>query len=213
MRILWTAAAALSFALPTIAHAHPVQLGGALGGPEPTVLDGNTLGFGPLVVYLYGVDAPAANRSTWPGSEELNGQSCKRGESSWQCGDEAMHALRDLIGESAVRCRVVKGMISKTNLTLQGGVDWVTAVCWTEPDYPAKAELPENPRFDMSLNARMVRAGHALTWAHSDHYYELETEARKACRGIHSGPYVPPWLWDLGIRQTRHAARCVKSDG
>lgn len=50
-------------------------------GGKPRIIDGDTLAFGPVVVRLFGLDAP-----------ELN-QTCLAGGKRWACGQEASFAL------------------------------------------------------------------------------------------------------------------------
>lgn len=60
------------------------------------VQDGDTVGIGPVVIRLNGIDAPEA------------GQPCQgKGGRQWDCGKSAADALRGFIGREAVVCAVL----------------------------------------------------------------------------------------------------------
>ena len=201
---------------------NPAQSGVPLGGHTvgtldlenpPVALDGNTLAFGNFIVRLFGIDAPTSARMTWPPDadqpEALAGQSCKgKGEVEWPCGDEAARALEEFIGNETVTCRSVEG-VNESGLGLGPGIAWIVSMCWTSGEAPGRDEnVADSARLYESLNARMVRSGNAVAWPFSDDFVEAETEARRACRGMHGGGYVTPWLWELGVRLTARAVNC-----
>ena len=63
---------------------------------EAEVVDGDTMKIGPIVVRLYGIDAPEGR------------QTCERDGGTYPCGAEATQALAALISRRPVQCEVVE---------------------------------------------------------------------------------------------------------
>lgn len=70
------------------APGHPgVEISG-----EASVLDGDTIDISGMRIRMFGIDAPE------------NDQPCSIGNRTWACGTMSTASLRDLIGDSPVRC-------------------------------------------------------------------------------------------------------------
>lgn len=96
-------------------------------------------------------------------------QSCRdKHGAEYPCGKLAMNALRSLVQEGEVSCTSIE--------TDRYGR--AVAVC---------------KRGGLEINGEMVRLGWAVAYTrHSLSYVRLETEARRAKRGIWAGPFEPP---------------------
>lgn len=119
------------------------------------VVDGDTVAFGSRRVRLRGMDAP-----------ELD-QTCVRSGTAVPCGREASAALRDLVGSSAIRCRI------------DGADRW-------------GRDLGRCFVGDLDLGAAMVERGQAVSW--SDYRAE-EARARDGRRGLWGGAFEAPAEW------------------
>lgn len=135
-------------------------------GCETRVIDGDTLEVKGERVRLHGIDAPE------------KGQLCANtaGE-PYSCGQEAIRALRERIGESNVSCAI------DAERDRYGRALGVCAVHGED------------------LNAWLVSQGHALAYRrYSLKYVGQEEAARAAARGLWAGDFVPPL--GLAARQT-----------
>ncbi|WP_295820049.1 thermonuclease family protein [uncultured Deinococcus sp.] len=133
----------------------PTPPRGTLTGAA-TVIDGDTLDIAGTRVRLYGIDAPES------------AQTCRRAGRTYACGQEAVTALRGLLGGQAVTCQ-------RRDTDRYGRTVAVCRVGGTD------------------VNAWMVSRGHALAYReYGTDYVPQENEARKAKRGMHAGTYVNP---------------------
>lgn len=133
------------------------------------VIDGDTVALGRTHVRLKGMDAPEM------------GQSCRRGETGYRCGQEARAVLRGKIGSAPIRCD-------------GEGHDQYKRVL-------ARCFLGET-----ELNRWMVRQGWAV--AYGDYRAE-ESEARRAGLGLWAGSFETPSAWrreQAGEQEERPAA-------
>jgi endonuclease YncB( thermonuclease family) len=99
----WTVAAIVSLAMPAGAVAQSSDDDTVVSpAPKPrfTVVDGDTVRFGPQTVRLFGIDAPERS------------QTCDDGQ--WRAGALARKALEEFIAGRPVNCRLVD-MERKTN--------------------------------------------------------------------------------------------------
>jgi len=120
------------------------------------VIDGDSFWRGESEVRLHGIDAPEYR------------QTCKdEAGREWNCGREAMRALKDMIGGRDVVCE-----IRDTDR-----YDRLVAVCKSG---------------DVDLNQTMVRQGWAVSFGG---YGSAEAEARQAGRGIWRGEFERPQDW------------------
>lgn len=120
------------------------------------VIDGDSFWRGESEIRLYGIDAPEYR------------QTCKdEAGQIWNCGRDAMRALKQLIGGRDVACE-----IRDTDR-----YDRLVAVCKSG---------------DVDLNQAMVRQGWAVSFGA---YGSLEAEARQARRGIWRGDFERPQDW------------------
>jgi endonuclease YncB( thermonuclease family) len=81
-------------AAPPLSAAAPASLGSALTG-APSVIDGDTLAFGPMRVRLFGIDAPEAR------------QACQYDGRQYACGQLATAELQRLVEGAALTCQPV----------------------------------------------------------------------------------------------------------
>jgi endonuclease YncB( thermonuclease family) len=129
------------------------------------VIDGDTIIVAGEHVRLKGIDAPERS------------QTCKRNGRHWACGSVAAQALRRLIRNRVVLCK----------LTGRDDYGRALAVCNAGHD---------------ELNAAMVSAGFALDFRRYSSAYIADEAAAKANRaGMWSGTFVPPWEWRHGARE------------
>jgi endonuclease YncB( thermonuclease family) len=144
------------------------------------VVDGDTIEIGDRRIHLYGIDAPEFK------------QTCRLGERTYACGEEAAFALADEIAQATLVCDPV-------DVNRFGRV---IAVCWLGPE---------------DVNARMVSRGWALAHRGAspsreagpsapEAYVAAEDEARLAGRGLWRGEFDPPWEW----RAARHRPRTAR---
>ena len=142
--------------------------GSARGEPvagAASVIDGDTLSFADGKVRLAGMDAPERK------------QTCRRYGAAYACGDEAIRALRRLIGPYRVRC----------NATKRDRYGRLVATC--------------SAGVIADLGARMVSDGWAVNAArYAPDYGAEEAAARAARRGLHAGTFVDPAAWRRGKR-------------
>ena len=135
-------------------------------GGETRVIDGDTLEVKGERVRLQGIDAPEKGQSCENGSGEL-----------YPCGQVAILALRERIGDRNVSCAI------DAQRDRYGRALGVCALRGGD------------------LNAWLVSQGHALAYRrYSLKYVEQEEAARAAGRGIWAGEFVAPWDWRAGKR-------------
>jgi endonuclease YncB( thermonuclease family) len=135
-----------------------MAVGGEAAGVR--VIDGDTLEISAETIRLWGIDAPE------------DGQTCRRAETSYDCGAEALAALSRLVSGRAVRCEArYKDRYGRTVARcFIGGVD---------------------------LGGELVRLGWALDYERysKGHYRQNQVEAKAKGRGLWSGEFAPPWEW------------------
>ena len=167
------------------------------GGGNPYVISGDTLQVADRIVLLHGIVAPRAEQQ-----EGTGGQTCKRRDGTkWPCGKKAKEFLQQLIGENLVTCKVCQDCSSEY-LGDKGIVGWATAICWSDDVH--------SQNFDNSLNSQMVSHGYAFHSPYSDHYDDIVRAAIQSCKGVYSGWYVLPWIWDTGHRGHIAIRPCLK---
>lgn len=125
-----------------------------LGG-SVRVIDGDSLVVGGTEIRLFGIDAP-----------ELR-QTCTRAGRAWNCGSEAMQALRRMTAGREVSCQARE----------RDRFDRVVATCRAG---------------ELDLAAAMVRGGYATAYGAYD---ADEREARDARRGLWAGEFDRPAAW------------------
>lgn len=130
------------------------------------VIDGDTIIVAGEHVRLEGIDAPERD------------QTCQRDGKAWACGSRATQALRGLIRDQEVSCRVIgRDAYGRALGACSAG--------------------------QVNLNSAMVRSGFALDFRQYSSAYIPQEEAAKADRaGMWSGTFVPPWEWRHGARAT-----------
>ena len=131
-----------------------------------TAVDGDSLRKDGKDYRLHAIDAP-----------ELF-QTCRKADgSSYDCGREARDALRRMIRNATVTCRVL------------------------DTDRYGRA-VSDCSAGGVNLNGAMVRAGWAIAYTrHGQDYVEAEQEARVARRGLWQGSFEPPEAWRNANRQ------------
>lgn len=142
-----------AFVLATVlaSHASATTIEG-----KARIVDGDTLAIGTQLIRLHGIDAPE------------NGQRCKRGSKSYNCGAEAENALKALI-KGSVQC---SGDIFDDYQRL-------IAICTSN---------------DIQLNKHMVLDGQALAFRKFSNDYINDEDSAKARRvGLWAGKFAPPW--------------------
>lgn len=120
-----------------------------------TASDGDSLRLGGHRIRLEGIDAPEI------------GQTCRRGEATWDCGGEAHERLKSLVRGIATACR------------LHGN-----------DRYGRELGVCEAGQRD--LGREMVLSGYAVSYGR---YQNEEDEAREGRVGIWSGHFVRPQAW------------------
>lgn len=120
------------------------------------IQDGDTFRIGGQVIRLNGIDAPE------------NGQDCKRGGGSYNCGAKAENKLRSIL---------------RDGVTCSGDrfddFDRLLADCNVD---------------GVDVSASMVRSGWALAFRrYSEAYVPDEDAARSDELGMWAGEFVPPW--------------------
>ena len=139
-----------------------------LTGPH-RVISAGVIKYGWNSVILWGIDALNEN------------QQCRRSDGAcYQCGRDATLALRNHIGNRAVRCEVIGPTLPQV----------YSGVCFAWGD-------------SESLNRWLVLRGFAL--AHPREYWKTpfgpdEELAHTKRAGIHASDFVPPWRWLRGDR-------------
>ena len=123
---------------------------------QAAAVDGDTLDIRGTRVRLFGIDAPEHD------------QTCRRAGKVYPCGQEAVMALRGLLGRQSVSCQ-------KRDTDRYGRTVAVCRVGSTD------------------VNGWMVGQGHALAYReYGTDYVAQENAARAARRGMHAGTYVNP---------------------
>ena len=98
-------------------------------------------------------------------------QSCLINDKAYDCGITALKALTSLIAEKTVTC--LSNETDQYNRHL--------STCYVN---------------ETSINAWMVRNGHALSYRqYSSEFSNEEQIARKEKTGIHQGKHMEPWAW------------------
>ncbi|MCA1405229.1 thermonuclease family protein [Ensifer sp. IC3342] len=132
-----------------------------------TASDGDSLRLGGRRIRLEGIDAPEI------------GQACRRGEATWNCGEEARERLKTLVSGLATSCR------------LHG-----------HDRYGRDLGVCEAGQRD--LGREMVLSGHAVSYGR---YQNEEDAAREGRVGIWSGDFVRPQAWrqsNGGVEEMPH---------
>lgn len=144
------AAGLLAFALPAQAE--------TLTG-RARVIDGDTLAVAGERIRLNGIDAPETR------------QTCTRNGHPWACGKAATQAMRELVGQRAVRCKV----------SGRDKYGRAIAACFAD---------------GRDLQQQLIRQGLALAYRkYSTRYVPDEDAARAEGRGLWSGEFAAPWNW------------------
>ena len=126
-----------------------------LSGPA-IIGDGDTFRIGEQVIRLNGIDAPE------------NGQNCKRGSRSYNCGAKAENMLWSLL---------------RYGVTCTGS---------TFDDYDRL--LADCRAGGLDVSAEMVRSGWALAYRrYSTAYVGEEDDARAEAVGMWAGSFISPW--------------------
>lgn len=143
----------LLLVLPTLAFG--VELSG-----HPRIIDGDSLAFGKERVRMEGIDAPERS------------QECKTSSGvNYPCGKVSTKALREMIGDAVVTCKVEGRDRYKRHL----------AICYAN---------------NINLNQWMVMSGHAMAYRKYDKRFITEEEhAKEHKHGIWQGEFTPPWEW------------------
>lgn len=125
-----------------------------------TAIDGDSLRIGSNEIRLRGIDAPEGR------------QECQRDGRDWPCGREAATALRRMLDQGAVTCRIDRRDQHNRGLAVcsSGGID---------------------------LNAKMVSDGWATAYKGGADtlYTREEAAARRDRRGLWQGEFTPPREW------------------
>jgi endonuclease YncB( thermonuclease family) len=131
----------------------------------PSVTDGDSLRLRDSRIRLEGIDAPEID------------QTCQLDGETWECGDAAADALRQLIGSRYVRCKI----------SGKDRYDRSLATCWVD---------------DLEINRWMVKSGWALAYRrYSEAYVDYEDQAREAERGLWQSEFITPWSWRYARRR------------
>ena len=124
-----------------------------------TVVDGDTLIVAGTRIRLFGIDAPESN------------QHCQLGSRPWACGAASTAQLRNLIGDSAIRCAPTSN--DRYGRTL------------------ARCHVHET-----DIQAWMVANGWAVAYSRYSHDYEPEQKYAQHLRlGIWQGRMILPEDW------------------
>lgn len=151
---------AVGILLLLFSAAFPMQGERISGGV--TVIDGDTLDMGGTRFRLYGIDAPE------------KAQICQKGGSDYFCGQEALRALAQAIGDRDVACE-------EQDVDAYGRV---VAICFVG---------------ETELNRWMVAQGQALAYQqYSIRYLLDEWQAKKARKGLWRGAFEKPWDYRHG---------------
>ena len=144
--------------LAAFAFVGPATAGELKGSAR--VIDGNTIEIAGQPQRLYGMDAPDLRQTCVDG-----------GGNNYPCGAKAAEALRDIIGETPVRCRE----------TVRKGQETVLATCHAG---------------DVNVNAEMVLRGWAVADSEeTDLYAGHESRAMDNHSGLWIGEFIPPGNW------------------
>jgi endonuclease YncB( thermonuclease family) len=128
------------------------------------VIDGDTLDIRGKRVRLHGIDAPESD------------QTCLAGGQRWPCGRRSTQALRDRVGDGAVRCVGDE----------EDRYGRLIAICYAD---------------GTNLNAWMVERGWAVAYRrYSTEFVGEERRAESAGSGVWKGRFVMPWDWRRGAR-------------
>ncbi len=140
---------ALAAFLPGLANAQ--ELSG-----QASAVDGDTLNMTGIAIRLHGIDAPEAR------------QTCRRDDTTWNCGQEAAQMLSRLVAGKGVQCQ--------------------------QRDIDAFGRIVATCRVgQIDLADALVRAGYAVALPqYSDAYLESEEKARTLKAGIWSSKFEAP---------------------
>lgn len=140
-------------------NAHTAEITGTV-----EVIDGDRIRIAETDIRLHGIDAPEVK------------QSCiYRGE-DWSCGAMARDALKQIIGNAAVRC------------------------VWEDLDVDDYA-LATCTREGYDIAELMVDNGLAMAYTkYTGKYLPDEEQAKKVRKGMWAAQFVKPWDWRRGIR-------------
>ena len=128
------------------------------------VVDGDTLHFITAKVRLHGIDAPEQK------------QTCKRGQTDWECGKWSTRALERLINGNEVRCTE----------RARDRYKRIIGVCYVN---------------GLNLNSEMVKLGMAVSYRRYSKDFVQDEEQAKANRvGMWRSDFVMPWDWRRGKR-------------
>ena len=123
------------------------------------ILDGDTLKINYNKVRLHGIDAPEIK------------QTCKINNKNWNCGIESSNALKRLILEKQINCKIVDVDIYKRDI----------GVCFVN---------------EININQYMVRNGWAIAYRYYSHDYIKEENLAKSEKiGIWQGQFIEPYTF------------------
>ena len=126
---------------------------------EAKVIDGDTIHIGKNKIRLHGIDAPEKN------------QKCVFNNKDWECGKNSTLALREMIENSPVICRINDVDRYKRYI----------AVCFSDKK---------------SLNKMMVKNGWAIAYRYySKDYIDEEFIAKRKKLGIWRGTFEEPYIY------------------
>ena len=126
---------------------------------DAKVIDGDTIHIGKNKIRLHGIDAPEKN------------QKCVFNNKDWECGKNSTLALREMIENSPVICRINDVDRYKRYI----------AVCFSDKK---------------SLNKMMVKNGWAIAYRYySKDYIDEEFIAKRKKLGIWRGTFEEPYIY------------------
>ena len=126
---------------------------------DAKVIDGDTIHIGNNKIRLHGIDAPEKN------------QKCVFNNKDWECGKNSTLALREMIKNSPVICRINDVDRYKRYI----------AVCFSDKK---------------SLNKMMVKNGWAIAYRYySKDYIDEEFIAKRKKLGIWRGTFEEPYIY------------------
>ena len=126
---------------------------------DAKVIDGDTIHIGKNKIRLHGIDAPE------------NNQQCVFNNKNWNCGKNSTHALKEMIGNSPVKCRINDVDRYKRYI----------GVCFSDKK---------------NLNKLLVKNGWAIAYRYySKDYIDEEFIAKRKKLGIWRGTFEEPYIY------------------